>query len=257
LTLPAEYGGVATASTGNHGQGIALGARIAGKRAVVAVPAGANPVKVAAIEALGADLRVAGPDLVSANDAAKQYAADEGLLYVEDGEDPALMAGCATLAVEIFEQLPGFDDLVIPAGGGNLLGAMALVIDHLAPEVRLTAVQSTGAPAVQASWAAGTATWSDRCDTFAGGLATNYPGHFTFPYWATRTDHVRLVSDDDLVDAAVTMLAATGHLPEGAGAAALAGVLADPERYRGRTVVILLSGSNAERVILDRLLLRS
>lgn len=253
LTLPEDCAGVATASTGNHGQGIALGAKIAGSRAVVVVPEGANPAKVAAIRALGADLRVAGVDLAASNKAAQRIAAEEGLLYVEDGEDAAVMTGCATLALEILAQLPELDDLVLPTGGGNLLGAAALVLSEAAPLVRLTAVQSDAAPAVAVSWRAGEPRWIDRCETFAGGLATNYPGHFTFPYLMRQTDLVTTVSENALIEAALVMLRAAGHLPEGAGAAALAGVLADPARFVNRTVVILLSGSNAEPAIWSRL----
>ncbi len=253
LTLPADYPGVATASTGNHGQGIALGARVAQRRAVVVVPEGANPSKVAAILDLGADLRTVGSDLAQSNKAARQIAADEHLLYVEDGEDPDVMTGCATLFVEILEQLPDLSDLVLPVGGGNIIGAAGLVLSSAAPQVRLTGVQSEAAPAVHDSWKAREPLWVDRCDTFAGGVATNFPGSLTFPYFQDAADLVTLVSDEELVAAAVTMLRSTGHLPEGAGAAALAGVLADPDRYRGRTVVILLSGSNVEPRIWDRL----
>lgn len=253
LTLDSEYAGVATASTGNHGQGIALGARVANRKAVIVVPEQSNPAKVAAIRDLGADLRVVGADLAAANQAAREIADAEGLLYVEDGEDPAVMTGCATLPLEVVEQLPDLDDLVAPTGGGNLLGAAGLVLGNLAPNVRLTAVQSEAAPAVHASWTARKPTWVDRCDTFAGGLGTNYPGGLTYAYWESRVDRVDLVSEANLVSAALLMLRATGHLPEGAGAAALAGVLADPARYTGRTVVILLSGSHAEARILERL----
>jgi threonine dehydratase len=253
LTLPEDYAGVATASTGNHGQGIALGARIAGKRAAVVVPEGANPAKVDAIRRLGADLRVDGVDLAASNQAARRIAAEEGLLYVEDGGDAAVMTGCATLALEILAQLPGLDDLLLPTGGGNLLGAAALVLSEAAPRVRLTAAQSEAAPSVAVSWQAGEPRWVDRCETFAGGLATNYPGGFTFPYLMKQTDLVTTVSEEALVDAALVMLRATGHLPEGAGAAALAALLANPGRYAGRTVVALLSGSNAEPLIWSRL----
>ena len=253
LSLPERFAGVATASTGNHGQGIALGGRLTGRRTVVVVPEAANPAKVAAIQALGADLRVAGRDLAASNEAARRIADEEGLMYVEDGEDPEVMIGCATLALEIVEQCPHLDDLVLPTGGGNLLGASALVIGALAPAVRLSAYQSDAAPSVAHSWRAGAAQWVDRCDTFAGGLATNYPGHYTFQYLQRAVDHVGVVSDDALVDAARSMLEATATLPEGAGAAALAGVLADPARYAGRTVVVLLSGSNVEPFLWERI----
>jgi threonine dehydratase len=252
-TLDAEIPGVVSASTGNHGQGMALGAKLAGKRAVIVVPAGANPGKVAAIRDLGADLREAGATLAESNEIAKQIGREENLLYVEDGEDPDVMIGCATLALEIVEQLPELDDLVIPVGGGNLIGACALVLKHAAPHVRLSGVQPEAAPAVYESWKAGKAVTSERCETFAGGLATNYPGSYTLDYWMDRVDSMSLVSEVALVESAIVMLRETGHLPEGAGAATLAGVLNDPERYKGKRVVILFSGGNAEQVIWDRL----
>lgn len=248
-TLEPGIGGLVTASTGNHGQGIALGARLFNRRAVIVVPEGANPDKIAAIRDLGADLRTVPGDLAAANEAAKQIATDEGLLYVEDGEDPAVMIGAATLALEIVEQLPHFDDLVVPVGGGNLLAACALVLAGIAPKTRLSGVQSEAAPAVYQSWQRGEPVRLGWCDTFAGGVATSYPGTYTFNIFQQRIDAISLVAEQDLISAALTMLRATGHLPEGAGAAALAGLLADPARYRGRRVVVLLSGSNAEPAI--------
>lgn len=252
-TLGSAIAGMATASTGNHGQGIAWGAGLYGKRAVVVAPVGANPHKLAAMRALGAEVVEQGATLTEANQVARDLAAEEGLLYVEDGEDPVVMLGCATLALEIVEQLPGLDDLVVQLGGGNLIGACALVLDHAAPHVRLSGVQSSAAPASFESWKAGSPLFNPLCETFAGGVATSYPGHFTFDYWKHRVDAVHLVADDDLVDAAMVMLRETGHLPEGAGAAALAGLLKAPQRYQGRTVVVLLSGGNAEPLILNRL----
>jgi threonine dehydratase len=252
-TLDEAVPGVASASTGNHGQGMALGAKLAGKRAVVVAPVGSNPAKLAAMRALGADLREEGADLAESNEVAKAIARQEGLLYIEDGEDPDVMIGAATLALEIIEQLPNIDDLVVQVGGGNLLGACALVLYRAAPHVRLTGVQSSAAPAVYESWKARKLLTNPRCETFAGGIATSYPGGFTFDYWRDRLDEMTLVSDNDIIDAALLMLRETGHLPEGAGATALAGIAQDPERYRDRKVVVLLSGGNAEPVIWERL----
>jgi threonine dehydratase len=245
--------GIACASTGNHGQGMALAAARFGRRAVVVVPEGANEQKVAAIRELGADLRVAGPDLTAASEAAQRIAAAEGLVYVEDGEDRDLLIGCATVALEIVEQQPEFDDLLVPVGGGNLIAACALVTKTLRPEARLGGVQSTGAPAVYRSWQEGRAVRLDRPRTFAGGIATSYPGGFVFPLIRDRVDEIVLVPDEALLEAAVVMLAETGHLPEGAGAAGLAALLADPARYAGRRVVLILSGGNFEAAIWERL----
>ncbi|MGD9714268.1 MAG: threonine/serine dehydratase [Thermomicrobiales bacterium] len=252
-TLGPDIAGMATASTGNHGQGIAWGAGLFGKRAVVVAPLGANPFKLAAMRALGAEVVEEGATLTESNEVAKRIAAGEGLLYVEDGEDPDVMLGCATLALELLEQHPDLDDLVVQLGGGNLIGACALVLGQAAPDVRLNGVQSSAAPASYESWKVGEPLVSPLCETFAGGVATSYPGHYTFQYWKSSIDTVHLVSDDELIDAAMVMLRETGHLPEGAGAAALAGILKHPERYKGRTVVALLSGGNAEPLIWDRL----
>lgn len=250
--LGADEAGIVCASTGNHGQGMAFGARLFGKRAVVVVPEGANPQKMAAIRDLGADLRIHGPHLGAANEEAKRIAAAERLVFVEDGEDPDVMIGCATLGIEIVEQCPEYDDLIVPVGGGNLLAAIALVAKTLRPEARLTGVQSSAAPAVYQSWREGTPKQLDAPQTFAGGLATSVPGLYTFPFFRDRVDDFVLVEDEELQAAAVVMLKETGHLPEGAGAAALAALLADPARYARRRVVLVLSGGNFEDVIWER-----
>ena len=253
-TLGSEFAGVISASTGNQGQVIPLGACIFGRRATILVPEGANPVKVEAIRSLGADLRVVGKTLSESNEAAKEIAQHENLLYVEDGEDTDVMIGCATLALELLEQLPEFDDLIVPVGGGNLIGACALVLSAASPEKRLYGVQSDAAPAVYESFAAGKPLTIDRCDTFAGGLATAYPGTYTFRYLMDGVTSMLLVSEEDLVTAAIGLLRNTGHLPEGAGAAAFAGLRNNAGLFTGRKVVLVLSGSNAEPRIWSRLM---
>ena len=252
--LPAEKAGVASASTGNHGQGIALAASTFGRRAVVVVPETTPARKQAAIRHFGADLRVDGRDLAESVTIAQQIATEENLVYVEDGEHPDVLAGCATLALELVEQLPDLTCLLVPVGGGNLIAACGLVVKNLRPDVRLVGVQSTAAPAVYNAWRAGTPDQQADCTTFAGGVATSYPCQFTFPFIQQFVDDIVLVSDDALIEAAVTMLAETGHLPEGAGAAGLAALLADPAHFANQTVALLLTGGNFEPVIWERLL---
>jgi threonine dehydratase len=247
--LGPEVAGLSCASTGNHGQGIAYGARLFNKKAVVVVPVGGNEQKMAAVRALGADLRVEGENLAESNEIAKRIADDEGLRYIEDGEDPDVMLGAATLGLEIVEQLPRFDALFAPVGGGNLIAACGLATKGLRSDSRLIGVQPEGAPAVYESWKAGKPLHSDQCDTFAGGLATSYPGTFTFTYLMQTVNDMTLVSDAAIADAAVVMLAETGHLPEGAGAAGLAGLLANAGSCAGQTVVVLLTGNNFEQRI--------
>jgi threonine dehydratase len=250
--LGPEVDGVICASTGNHGQGMAYAARLFDRRAVVYVPENTTAQKMAAIQHFGAELRVAGRSLSEANEEAKRMAAAEHLLYVEDGEDREVFIGCATLGLEVVEQLPNLDALFVPVGGGNLIAACALSVKALRPDSTLVGVQSEAAPAVYESWRAGRLLTVERCETFAGGLATTYPGPLTFPYIQAGVDEITLVSEEAVLDAALTMLAEIGQLPEGAGAAALAGLLADPGRLQGRTVVVLMSGGNFEPVIWDR-----
>jgi threonine dehydratase len=244
--LASDKAGVVCASTGNHGQGIALAARLFGRRAVVVVPQGTIEKKVVAIRGLGADLRVVGQDLAESVAIAERIAADEDLVYVEDGEHPDILAGCATLALEVLEQQPDLTSLLAPVGGGNLLAACALVVKAIRPDVAVVGVQSEAAPAVYEAWRSGDLTQHRRCDTFAGGLATSYACRYVFPFIRAGVDDVLLVADAALRDAAVVMLAETGHLPEGAGAAGVAALLAHPVRFAGRRVVLLLTGSNFE-----------
>lgn len=244
--LTGDRAGVVCASTGNHGQGIALAARLFGRRAVVVVPQGTIEKKMTAIRGFGADLRVAGGDLAESVAVAERIAADEDLVYVEDGEHPDVLAGCATLALEVLEQQPDLESLLVPVGGGNLIASCALVVKAIRPDVAVVGVQSEAAPAVYEAWRAGDLKEHQRCDTFAGGLATSYPCRFAFQFIRTGVDDMVLVTDDALREAAVIMLAETGHLPEGAGAAGLAALLTSPARYAGRTVVLILTGSNFE-----------
>jgi threonine dehydratase len=208
---------------------------------------------MAAIRDLGADLRVAGKDLAEANEEAKRIAAAERLHYVEDGEDRNVLLGCSTLAMEIVEDLPDFDRLIVPVGGGNLIAACALVTRALRSDAVVTGVQSEAAPAVYESWRAGKPLVLDRCATFAGGIATTYPGQLTFPFLRDGVAEMVLVGEEAIQEAAIVMLAETGVLPEGAAAAPLAALLADPDRFAGKKVVLLLTGSNFESAIWERL----
>ncbi|MDB5074686.1 MAG: threonine ammonia-lyase, biosynthetic [Chloroflexi bacterium] len=251
--LAKDRGGVVCASTGNHGQGMAFAARQFGRRAVVIVPESTTEQKIAAMRYFGADLRIAGRNLAEAIALAHRVGADEDLVYVEDGEDLDVLVGCATLGLEVIEQLPDLDYMFVPVGGGNLIAATSLIVKALRPDATVVGVQSAEAPAVYESWRARRLLNLERSDTFAGGLATSYPCGLAFDIIQSSVDDMVLVPDQDLIDAALTMLAEVGQLPEGAGAAGLAALLANPDRCRGRKVVVVLSGGNFEPVIWSRL----
>ena len=235
--------GVVAASTGNHGQSIAWAAQRFGVRAVICVPEGANPVKVAAIKAWGAEVVEQGRDFDDAREHCEKLAALEGYRYVHSGNEPRLIAGVATEALEIVEQQPDVDVIIVPVGGGSGAAGVCVVARALGRPVEVIGVQSEAAPAAFRSWQSRRLV-EDRMETAAEGLATRTA--FEFPQrilWEHLDDFV-LVSEDDLARSALLMLETTRNLVELAGAAAVAAVRRDPERFAGRRVAVICSGGN-------------
>src|SRR5438132_343033 len=169
--LPAEERarGVISASTGNHGQSIAYAARLFGVPATICVPEGANPVKVASIQALGAELVVNGRDFDEAREHCERLAREEGYRYVHSGDEPLLIAGVATEMLEILEEEPRLDAVVVPVGGGSGAAGACIVAEAVNPAVRVIGVQSEAAPAAHRSWRERRLV-DDRMGTFAEGL---------------------------------------------------------------------------------------
>ena len=235
--------GVIAASTGNHGQSVAYAADLFGVRAVICVPEQANPVKVESMRALGAEVVFRGRDFDEAREYCEQQAAQHGYRYVHSGDEPALIAGVATYTLEILQDRPDTEVIVVPVGGGSGAAGACLVAKAVRSSVEVIGVQSQAAPAAYRSWRAGTLV-ADTTSTFAEGLATRTA--FELPQRILREwlDDFVLVSEDALKSATRLMIEMTRNLVEPAGAAALAAVLATPERFAGRTVAIVCSGGN-------------
>ncbi|HPB71825.1 MAG TPA: pyridoxal-phosphate dependent enzyme [Phycicoccus sp.] len=234
--------GVVTASTGNHAQSIAYAARRGGFRAVIVVPLSAPPGKVEAVRALGAQVVVHGATMTEAGGRARALAAEQGLRYVDPGNDPAVIAGHATAYLELLRQRPDLEAIYVPVGSGTGAAGACLVRDALAPGCRIVGVQSAAAPAAYASWRAGEVV--DRpCETFASGLATATGFEVPQGVLRARLDDF-VVVEDAAIEAAVRLMATHAHtLAEGAGAAALAGLLAD--EARPAVCAIVCTGGNA------------
>jgi threonine dehydratase len=235
--------GVIAASTGNHGLSVAYAARQFGVRAIICMPEQSNPVKVEAMRALGAELVFAGRGFDDAREHCERLAAEHGYRYVHSGDEPALIAGVATGTLEILAERPDTEVIVVPVGGGSGAAGACLVAKAVRPSIEVIAVQSEAAPAAYRSWQARTLL-QDRCETLAEGLATRTA--FSLPQrimWQLLDDFV-LVSEDALAEATRVMIAKTRNLVEPAGAAALAAVLAAPQRFAGRNVAIVCSGGN-------------
>jgi threonine dehydratase len=236
-------GGVIAASTGNHGQSVAYAARLFGVRATVVVPEGANPLKVSAMREQGAEIVFHGRDFDEARARCEELSRERGLRYVHSGDEPLLIAGVATAALEVFEDAPEVEAILVPVGGGSGAAAACLVAKTVNPRVEVIGVQAERAPAAYRSWRA-KELLSDVCETEAEGLATRVA--FGLPQrmmWELLDDFV-LVSDEEMRRAVALYVEHARTLAEGAGAATLAGALKLRERLAGRTVALVLSGGN-------------
>src|SRR5262245_12490676 len=245
--------GVIAASTGNHGQSIAYAARAFGVRATICVPERANPVKVASIRSLGADIVFSGRDFDEAREHCEGLATERGLRYVHSGNEPLLIAGVGTQVLEILEEQPRTDVIVVPIGGGSGAAGACVVAKAVNPAIRVIGVQSEAAPAAFRSWEERRLV-EDSMETFAEGLATRTA--FELPQsilWEWLDDFV-LVSDDEIRAAQVLMIELTRNLVEAAGAAPLAAALRLREEFAAKRIALIASGGNASRdQILDLL----
>jgi threonine dehydratase len=234
--------GVLAASTGNHGQSLAYACRLFGAEATIYVPANANRVKVAAMEALGARVVHHGADYDEARERCEEEARRQGR-YVHSGDEPLLIAGVGTYALEMLEAQPDLEVILVPIGGGSGAAGTCVVAAAVNPNLEVIGVQSEEAPAAHRSWQAGTLTTAGNT-TFAEGLATRTA--FELPQRIMRellSDFV-LVSDAEIRRAVRLMIEHTRTLVEPAGAAALAGALRLRERLQGRRVGLVCSGGN-------------
>lgn len=243
LSTDEQRRGVIAASTGNHGQSIAYAAQLFGIRAIICVPERANPVKVDSMQDLGAEIIVHGRDYDDAREYCERLAADEGYRYIHSGNEPLLIAGVATATLEILEEQPDVDVIIVPIGGGSGAAGASIVADAMRPRIQVIGVQSEAAPAAYRSWQTRHLV-EDRMGTYAEGLATRTA--FELPQrilWEHLDDFI-LVSDDEIRQAQRTMIEKTRNLVEAAGASPLAAALKIKERLTGKRVAMICSGGN-------------
>lgn len=242
LSEAQRQAGLYTASTGNHGQSIAFAARACGACATVAMPEGANSDKVAAMRGLGAEVVFHGPDFDTAREWMMQIAAERGGLFIGP-TDEALICGVGTYALEIVEDLPDVDAIIVPVGAGSGACGTGIVAKAINPAIQVIGVQSAQAPAMQRSWTSGQMQTAEM-RTFAEGIATRVPFENTQQIMRQVLDDFVLVDDADIRRAVVLLLRHTHNLAEGAGAAPLAAALQLKERLAGKKVVLVMSGGN-------------
>jgi len=235
--------GVISASTGNHAQSIAFASRQFGVKATIVMPANANPLKVQATKRLGANIIQYGKDFDEAREFAEKIAVEQDIRYVHSANESQLIAGVATLSLEIFEDLPDVEAIIAPVGGGSMASGACLVANAVNPKTQVIGVQSAGAPAAYLSWKDGRLV-SDRMGTFAEGLATRVGFELTQKILKLYLKDFILVPDDEIKKAILLLIEKTHNLVEGAGAAPLAALIQSKEKFRGKKVAIVTSGGN-------------
>lgn len=247
--------GVVAASTGNHGAAVASAAADLGIDAVVYAPTNAAPGKLDAIRGLGAEVRLHGEDCLVSELAARALAEEEGRAYVSPYNDPAVVAGQGTLAVELLEDLPELEAVVVSVGGGGLIGGIGAYLKATRPEVQVIAVSPAHSAAMQASIHAGRVVDVQHLPTLSDGTAGGMEQDtITFPLCRDSIDRFVLVDEEAIADGVRRMV--TGHhtLVEGAAGAAVAGAIAAAEHLTGKNVAIVLCGANIDGARLKELL---
>jgi threonine dehydratase len=246
--------GVVAMSAGNHAQAVAYHARRLGIAATIVMPEDTPEVKVSATRLHGAAVVLRGASLDDAEDHARALALEQSLTFVHPYDDPDVIAGQGTVALEMLEAEPDLDALVVPIGGGGLIAGMAIAAKALKPGIEVWGVEAARCPS---AWnALNGLPRVTQAGTVAEGIAVKRPGALTLPVIRDMVDGIILVSEVELERAIALYVSIEKTVAEGAGAAALAGVLAEPERFRGRKVGVVLSGGNIDTRLLASVLMR-
>jgi threonine dehydratase len=246
--------GVVAASTGNHGQGLAYGGTLLGVDTTICVPAGNNPDKNAAMRALGATVVEEGRDYDDAVRVMLRLAEQEGKTVAHSTNDPRIIAGAGTMTLEIVEQQPALDALIIAVGGGSQAVGALTVARELAPALEVYGVQAAGAAAIHDSWHARQRLTRDKADTFAEGVATRTTYDLTFPALQAGLAGFVTVTDAEIAESLRTIVSLTHNLVEGAGAMGFAALPKLRDRLAGKTVGIVFCGANLDTKVLKRIL---
>jgi threonine dehydratase len=254
LDEAARTAGVIAMSAGNHAQAVAYHARRLGIPATIVMPVTTPFVKVAATKAHGAQVVLAGETLAESHAVCRDLAERDGLTLVHPYDDPAVIAGQGTIAVEMIEQSPGLDDLVIPVGGGGLISGCAIAAKALQPSIRITGVEVESYSSMAAALEGREAACGGP--TLAEGIAVKNVGRLTLEIVRRLVDRVVLVSETEIERAVFAFLTLQKTMAEGAGAAGLAALLKEPTRYGGRKVGLVLCGGNIDPRVLASITVR-
>lgn len=253
LTRDQKERGVVTASTGNHALSIAYASHLFGVPVTIVMPEKANPTKVKAIRSLEANIVFFGRIFDESKDYAEKLAGEKGARFIHPANEPYLIAGVGTYALEILEEVPSLDMIIVPVGGGSGASGCCLVKEALNPRVEIIAVQAEKAPAAYLSWKAKKIV-KDKMETAAEGLATQVGYELTQEILQDYLADFILVSEEEMDKAILFYMELVRNMAEEAGASPLAGALKIKPKLKGRKVALILTGSNISMKRLKQML---
>jgi threonine dehydratase len=256
LSEEQKAAGIIACSAGNHAQGVALAATRMGAKSVVCMPDGAPISKVEATKRLGAEVCLVPGTYDDAYAYACKLQQETGATFIHPFDDDEVIAGQGTIGLEILDQLPDVDAVVVPIGGGGLISGVATAIKSLNPKVKVYGVQAEHAASMVESHNTGSQITLDKVDTFADGIAVKHPGDNTFAICEKYVDEVVTVSEDEIAAAILSLIEKQKLIAEGAGAVSVAAVLFGKVPVKGKKVCCLISGGNIDVNILSRVITR-
>ncbi len=248
--------GVIACSAGNHAQGVALAATKAGIKSLICLPDGAPISKVEATKGYGADVCLVPGVYDDAYNKALELRDEKGYTFIHPFDDEDVIAGQGTIGLELLDQLPDMDAVVVPVGGGGLISGVAFAIKQLNPNIKVYGVQSSGAPSMANSIRDGKIERLDKVSTLADGIAVKEPGEHTFELCSKYVDEIVTVTEDEISCAILSLIEQQKLIAEGAGAVSVAAVMFNRIPVKGKKVVCLVSGGNIDVTILNRVIRR-
>jgi threonine dehydratase len=245
--------GVITASAGNHGQGVAYASKILGIDCTVVMPANASPAKIAAIKNYGANIILHGTLYDQAWLKTLEIAKERDLTIIHAFDDPYVIRGQGTIALEILDTIKDLDTIVLPIGGGGLASGISIVLRALKKAVNIIGVQSRAFSAMKRSIEQGSIVEARNGSTIADGVSVKRPGELTFNILRDNIDEIALIDDDDIIRAIFLLMERTKLVVEPAGAMGLAYILSEPKRFKNKKVVTILTGGNIDMYLLGQI----
>jgi len=256
LTAEEAKRGVVAASAGNHAQGVAYHATRLGVRSIIVMPLATPLVKVTATREFGAEVVLHGANYDEACEEATRLCVAQGMTFIHPFDDATVMAGQGTIGLELLEQVPQLEAVVVPIGGGGLIGGIACAIKESRPDIRIVGVQTSRLPSMLAARAEGHPVTVEPSTTIADGIAVRRAGDVTYPVVERYVDEIVTVDEDEIASAILVLLEREKTLAEGAGATALAALLQKKTTLPGVHTAVLVCGGNIDVTLLSRIIER-